>query len=340
EPHLQAALAAAPRDRRLLEALGTIGARTDRPALAESRFRAALEIDPRSIGARLGLAAVFTDTGRYDAALAEIAEVRRLAPDHPATLMQEARLLIRRGRSAEGEAAARRALQGQAGSAEAHYLIGLALEQRGALREASEAMERARAIAPDHLGALSHLATLAARLGLPREAERFRLAHRAALAKLRVEERVRGPRLQAVEAFNKEDYATALRELLTIAREDPSDPQVHLHLGSTYLALGRHDEALRSLQESLRLDPHGDRALTELGRWYAVGGRLPEARQALERAIAANPEFPEPHYLLAGVLRAQGDLEGFGREMRRFEELRARSPDSAMEIVIGGGDRR
>jgi tetratricopeptide (TPR) repeat protein len=124
-----------------------------------------------------------------------------------------------------------------------------------------------------------------------------------------------------------------------ILREDPGDPQVHLHLGSTYLALGRHEEALRSLQESLRLDPRGDRALTELGRLHALTGRLQEARAALERAIASNPEFAEPHYVLAGVLRAQGDLEGFRREARRFEELRARSRGSAMEILTGEEER-
>jgi Flp pilus assembly protein TadD len=177
------------------------------------------------------------------------------------------------------------------------------------------------------------LVTLAARRGDGAAAERWRGAHREALRRQRVEEGVRGRRLLAIEAFNREDYAAALRELQAIAREDPDDPQVHLHLGSTHLALGRLDEARAALERSLRLEPRSERALTEIGRLHAVEGRLDEAVGALRQAIAINPEFPEPHYYLAGIHRARGEAERFRDEMRRFEELRARSPGSAMEIV-------
>src|SRR6267143_1479727 len=53
EAHLAAALKSAPNDRRILEALGSVYARTDRPRLAEETFRAALALEPASIGARL-----------------------------------------------------------------------------------------------------------------------------------------------------------------------------------------------------------------------------------------------------------------------------------------------
>src|SRR5882672_662446 len=58
EAHLAGALRGAPRDRRLMEALGSIYARTDRWKQAEESFRAALLIEPASLGARLGLASV------------------------------------------------------------------------------------------------------------------------------------------------------------------------------------------------------------------------------------------------------------------------------------------
>jgi Tfp pilus assembly protein PilF len=64
EPYLASALKGSPRDRRILEALGTIYARTDRWKMAEESFQGALAAEPASIGARLGLAAVYVDTGR------------------------------------------------------------------------------------------------------------------------------------------------------------------------------------------------------------------------------------------------------------------------------------
>jgi len=66
EAQLASALRAAPRDRRVLEALGSIYARSDRWKQAEESFRAALLIEPAAIGARIGLASVCIDTGRYD----------------------------------------------------------------------------------------------------------------------------------------------------------------------------------------------------------------------------------------------------------------------------------
>lgn len=332
EPHLRSALDREPGDRRLLEALGSIYARTDRPRQAEEAFRRALAAEP-TVAARLGLASVLIDTGRYDEALRVLGEVRRLDPGHAGALVKEALLLARRGRPAEAAEGARRVLAAHPDNTEAHYVLGLALEQQGDHAAAADSMRRVHDLAPGHLGALSHLTSLAARGGDAAAAARWRRLHREALSRQRVEERVRGHRLRAIEAFNREDYAAALEELLVIAREDPMDPQVHLHLGSTYLALRRMEEARAELLTSLRLDPRGERALMEIGRLHAIEGRLDDAVRALRQAIALNPEFPEPHYFLAGVHRARGEGDLFREEMRRFEELRARSPGSAMEIV-------
>jgi Flp pilus assembly protein TadD len=143
-----------------------------------------------------------------------------------------------------------------------------------------------------------------------------------------------------VEAFNRGDYRAALDAFLAIAREDPRDPQVHLHLGSTHLALGEHARARQALERCLELQPRNERALAELGRLHALGNRLDEAVRVLQEAISANPEFAEPHYYLAGVHMARGEADLFRMEMRRYEELRARSQGSAMEMVPGAGGVR
>jgi Flp pilus assembly protein TadD len=340
EPLFQEALRRAPGDAAILEALGALYARTDRLGQAEASFRAALGARSDSTGSRLGLAGVLIDTGRYDEALAQIAEVRRRDPDNMAALLREALLEARRGRPREAEGAARRIIERQPGHAEAHYLLGLALEQSGAFEEAAAAHRRAQEIAPGHLGTLSHLATLAMRLGRPDEAARWKNAHREALLRGRIEERVRGDRLRGVEAFNRGDYPAALEAFLAIARQDPGDPQVHLHLGSTYLALGDREQALRALGRCLELKPRDERALAELGRLHALDGRLDDAVRVLREAIAANPEFPEPHYYLAGVYRARGEADLFRQEIQRYEELRAGSRGSAMDMVPGAAGVR
>lgn len=333
EPLLVAALRAAPKDARILEALGRIYQKSDRFQKAEESLRAVLAVDPSSVGGHLGLAAVCIDTGRYDEALAEIATARRIDPGNITALVKEALLDARSGRPDEAEKAARAALGRRPDDAEAHYVLGLALLQKGAIDGAEREMRRVRALLPDHLGALSHLVTIATRLGRSREAETFRRAHQEALARRRIEDRVRGHRLKGVEAFNRGDYTTALEEFQTIAREDPGDPQIYLHLGSTFIALKRLEEARGALERCLALEPRNDRALAELGRAYALSNRLDEAVAALRKAIAVNPEFPEPHYYLAGVYMARGDPVTYRDELRIYRELRARSAGAASEVV-------
>ena len=330
EPHLAGALKQAPDDRRILEALGSIYARTDRFRQADESFRAALRVAPAALGARLGLAAVCIDTGRYDEARALLAEVERREPGNLTARLKGALLDVRLGRTAAGEAGARSVIAGQPGSAEAHYVLGL--ERRGASAEAAAEMRRVQSIAPAHPGALSHLVTLTTRLGQPAEAARWRRTQQEALSRLHVEERVRDHRIKGVEAFNREDYGTALTEFQAIAREDPDDPQVYLHMGSTLLALGRPDEARSALDRCLTLDPRNERALAEMGRLHALANRLDEAIASLEKAVAANPEFAEPHYYLAGIYMARGEADRYREEMKIFDGLRARSQGSALEV--------
>jgi tetratricopeptide (TPR) repeat protein len=333
EPFLAQALKQDPADRSTLEALGSIYATTDRYRQAEESFRKALTIEPSSSGARLGLAAVLIDTGRYAEALQALDEVRRRDPGNPMALVKGALLEVRRGHPEAAEAAAREAIKRRPEHAEAHYVLGLSLEARGALEEAAAEMRRVLEPSPGHLGALSHMSTIEMRQGRTAEAKRFREAHATALSRQRVEERVRGHRASGAEAFNREDYGTALREFEAVLAEDPDDAQAHLFLGSVYIALGRREDALRELDTSLRMDPHSERALMELGRLQALSGRLDEAIAALRRSIAANPEFAEPHYFLAGIHRARGEEDLYQQEMELFQKLRSRGHGGAMELI-------
>ncbi len=336
EPLLVSARRQAPDDARVLEGLGALYARTDRLRQAEESYRAALAKTPGSIRARLGLAAVFVDSGRYEEARAALAEILKAAPDDPTASLKLALLMARSGAAVEAEAGARRALARQPDNPEGHYVLGLALGESGRYEEAVREMRRTEELQPAHLGALSHLVTFSVRLGRGDEAERWRRAWQEALLRQRVEERVRDHRLKGVEAFNRGDFAASLAEFDIIAREDPDDPEVHLHLGSTRIALHDLEAARAEILTSLRLEPRSERALVELGRVEALQNRLDEAIAALQKAIAVNPEFPEPHYYLAGIYRARGDASRSAEEMARFEALRRRSPGAAMEVQPGG----
>jgi tetratricopeptide (TPR) repeat protein len=338
EPHLVEALKGRPDDARLLEALAFVYGRTDRWRQAEDLYRRVLAATPGSPGARIGLARVLSDTGRDAEGLAVLRAASAPAPGAtPAAAGEAARILVRLGRPAEAAAEARTAMTGDARNPEPRYVLGTALEAQGDLEGALAAFQEAIALDPGHVGALAHVAAIDSRLGRAAEAARARDAHDAALARHRIDDRVRGHRVAGVEAFNRQDYTKALEEFRAILREDPRDPQAHLYEGSALLALGRRGEARQALQQSLAIDPRNERTFLELGRLEALDDHLDQALDAWRRAIAINPDFAEPHYFIAGVLQARGDADGARSERERYETLRRLTPESALQIADPGG---
>jgi tetratricopeptide (TPR) repeat protein len=333
EPYLLEALRRNPGDLRALDALGYVYGHTDRWKQAEETYRRILATAPAAPGALYGLATTLADVGRDDEALSVTETLLEKDPANRNARLKEAILLGRVGRSTEAATSARAVIAADDRNAEAWYALGCALQNGGDASGAIAALEKAVARDPHHIGALNRLAVLYTRLGRTRDAARAREAHDAALARQRVEERVRGHRAKGVAAFNRGDYTTALEEFAIIEREDPQDPQVHLMTGSALIALSRYDEARRALDRSLALQPRNERAYLEMGRLLALQDRLDEAIAAMNRSIETNPEFAEPHYFLAGILTARGDTDGARREMQRFEELKARSPGSALELA-------
>jgi tetratricopeptide (TPR) repeat protein len=333
EPYLLEAVRRNPDDTRALDALGYVYGHTDRWRKAEETYRRILVLAPGSPGALYGLATTLADVGRVDEALAVTGEMLARDPANRNARLTEATLLGRLGRTAEAAASARAVIAADHDNAEAYYVLGSALQDGGDAAGAVQALEKVIAKEPHHIGAQNRLAVLYTRLGRKEDAARAREAHDTALARQRVEERVRGHRVKGVAAFNRGDYPTALSEFEIISREDPQDPQAYLLSGSSLIALTRYDEARRALDRSLALQPRNERALLELGRLLALEDRLDEAIQAIRRSIEVNPEFAEPHYFLAGILTARGDSDGARQEMQRFEELKARSPGAALELA-------
>ena len=73
-------------------------------------------------------------------------------------------------------------------------------------------------------------------------------------------------------------------------RLDQSRPEAHRDLGSTFLSLGKFDEAIPELKESLRLAPNDLRTRRLLGRAYARSGDVHTAKQYLDAEI--DPPVP------------------------------------------------
>lgn len=211
---------------------------------------------------------------------------RRLNKTQPAFEVQ--RLLVfaqlQAGRVKDALVAARRARDAYGGQADAHVLLGAALQANRALHEALAAYEAAVVLAPDLAEAHFLAGKLLTLLGRHEDAiQRFdrvlaldpraseALAHRAAAA-LR-----HGARAKALEDY---DALTAMQ---------PWVPEHWLSKAEALLPMGRFSEAVAAADAALACNtPPADAHLLR-GRGLLGLGAFAAARRAFEAAIGAAP---------------------------------------------------
>jgi tetratricopeptide (TPR) repeat protein len=126
-------------------------------------------------------------------------------------------------------------------------------------------------------------------------------------------------------------------------RDDDLDADAWYELGSD-LEVSDPDEARAAYEKAVALDPAHIDAHVNLGRllheagepsadanhsvaMFNLGvalddlGRLTEAADAYRRALDLDPENPDAHYNLAGILEREGDKAGAVRHLTRYRAL-------------------
>jgi len=206
------------------------------------------------------------------------------------------------------------------GDAEAHYLRGRALEERGLLEQAAESFGRATALDRGFADAYNDLGEVLLRLGRTdaaiascQRALELRPRFAAALGNLANADRARGALAAAIAGYRR-----------VIALE-PRLAEAHRNLGSALLEAGEPEAAIISLQKAVELRPEFARALTQLAGALSAAGRAAEAIPHYERLLARErraESLDEYATLLAGIGR-------YAISASCYRELLERTPRDA-----------
>lgn len=91
---------------------------------------------------------------------------------------------------------------------------------------------------------------------------------------------------QGIAAYNKADYATAIKFLSYRAKQRPEDANIYYYLGNSYLHLKQHDQAAHMFSACVRLAPAsqaGKFSLTALEQLSAMPKAAPEEPSEKEK---------------------------------------------------------
>jgi tetratricopeptide (TPR) repeat protein len=336
------ALAAAPENPEVIEAVGRALLNLDRLEEAEASFLDALELDPEWVGPRMGLAMValrrdepfkivhhleraietdpeypdaYVELGRYYGAMAEPALAKATFERWTARHPEDADMLINAGLTAFDAADYAQALDFFEKATEAALVEeqksgartfrANTLDMLGRYDEAVEAYEEVIAETPEWWEAHANLGICHARNGQSARAE---AAFRRGLEDCPGSPEIRDE-LAAHLLSERRDLPEALRlseEAVALGRDEIR----HLHtLGEARLAIGDESGAAEAYSAMLALDPENPEAHLELGLLYEARGEAREAEEHFVESLKSDPANPRALYSYASLYYAADDLE-------------------------------
>lgn len=309
-------------------------ARGDRQA-AENAFRETLRLDPQSVDAKVQLARVMLAEGRNDDALSYAVAARKTRPgiDVQADVV---RALLAKHDLVGADAELAVLQQQRPDDAVTHSLRGQLLSERSEFAKAAGEFDRALALDPNNLTALtgrlaadakqkrfdegrarlaSHLAATPNQTSLLVLAASFELAandSKAAEQYLRRAIAVTPPNLSAytmlaqlyVQQHRLDEAKAEYKQLIT---QRPQDLWARTMLGMILDAQGHADEAIGVYEQIVKDAPRSGVAANNLAYYYATRSeRLPEALQLAQTAKQAMPDSADVDDTLGFVYYKQG----------------------------------
>ena len=286
-----------------LNLLGLIRMQQQRPLDAKSLFERAIDVNPRIIGPRLNLAALYGSAQPFEA-IAQLKRVIEIAPNNPGGQT----LLIRIAKESSFEAARSgdklksleiltKTRDVIPGNAELLYEFGLAALDAGSLQEAQRALEKLLQMQPGSLNAHYALARVLLEESNAQQAEGEMRRYLAAKPDDATAHYGLGYILSAeqktVEARAEFEKSLAL---------EPKQTESLFSLGEIELEEGRQMEAREWFGKVLAIDPNHAGALTGVGIVEYRTGNYSDARSAFEHAISGAPSYQKAHYYYALTL--------------------------------------
>ena len=112
---------------------------------------------------------------------------------------------------------------------------------------------------------------------------------------------------EALAAFNREDYSSALDLFKSAFQENPRDVEIAANYGFTLIKANRLDDALDILSKALILDPRRTSTWTPLAEAYALKGRRSDALSAMWIGYQwSNDREKSVNYYITRIEKEQG----------------------------------
>ncbi|MDW8207803.1 MAG: tetratricopeptide repeat protein [Chloroherpetonaceae bacterium] len=315
---------------------------------AENAFQRAVDLDPRSARARIGLGSAQLRAGKVPEARDTFEVAVRQAPKDPAAHFGLAQAYYQMGSPRRALPSLQKLTELQPNSALAWYQLGKAYGDARQADQALLALEKATQVDPKLSIAWRDLGQLYRHYSRIPEAE----AAFTRAIQLQKEDPVAYYWLGQLYSEMADDPKTrgkAEQCFLAALARDPKMAEGYYELGRLYERAGNYRAAIPRYRKSVELDPSNDKPLYHLGRCLvqvgerAEGQKLMKASQELraarfevdnlENRLRNDPNNRQLHLRLGRVYRRYGNFEGALQQYDLYQRLGPRDPAIDKEAV-------
>jgi tetratricopeptide (TPR) repeat protein len=289
---------------------------------AEQDLHKAISVDPKAMAAYYALSSFYTNKG--DSKKAE--ETLRLAiqnapPEDPGPYLRLAALLLREGRTADGEQVVQQLREKQPNSAVVAVAIGdyylASRDNNAAVKE----FQRGLNIDPKNQDLQLHLLETLIGDGKIDEAN-------ALTDKLLKDNpgdilaRVTHARLLAIKG-NSQEAVVQLREVI---KDAPENAKAHFILGQVLRQSGDFTGAKAEMQEALKRQPENPMVLYAMAETYRDAGDFETAREYASRLLKLNETNASAHFLMATIEIGAKDYDAALKELAEVQKTASNDP--------------
>jgi tetratricopeptide (TPR) repeat protein len=261
---------------------------------------------------------------RFEQAAAEFERALTTCPNRGQTLLAlgQARLMARRIEPAAESF--RELLKLEPANLTAHKLLGDALYLAGKEIEAEKAFKAGLALDAAHepiLYALGRIYYQQKRY--PEAVEQFQKVLAIDPRNYRAHDNL----ALCYDAQNRDSDALRhfFKALDLVMKDHPEYDWAHANLAEFFLKRGQYEKAFQLAAEAAKRNPVSPRNFFLTGKALVNLDKVDLSVRWLTRACELDPNYPEPHYLLAQVYRRLGKAEQAQQYFERFREI-SKSP--------------
>ena len=289
EPIVRTLAARFPQSAAAVATLGHLQARKEEGTAARKSFARALDIDPVSMDAMAGMAALDIAENRPEAARARVDAFLERVPRSASAFVFGARIHGATGSWARAESLLKGAIDVDASNLEAFRLLGHLYASQNRLDAARDAFEAIANTRPEEVSAHTMVAMIHEMQGNIAEArQRYER-----IVRTDTDAAVACNNLAYIYAEHGGNLDVALQLAQRARQKLPEAPQVADTLGWVYYRKGVAQLAVPMFQEAVVKEPTNPTYQYRLGLAYLAVGERRKGRETLMQVLSIAPESPE-----------------------------------------------